>query len=299
MLGSGDSPQSLASRIKSRLDPVDLSNLTIRGFGDSPPVLSKIPYLNHLFSNATDDRHFFDLAAYCPGMAASLADIQAVLEAEAPPGPQSLAGTIDPAARKLFDNARFAGWQSLTVPGAKPQAGAVTITFDGAGRYTYERILPPGITERVICDGKTLLHLYPDLGIGARRAVSRFHRIDFARSVPWVLPPVEDLVREADLKIVDERTVALVPHGVEAVKDAEGKPLPYAVIHFVFGADGKLSEKQVVEMPAKKVILRETASAWGKVSDAKCAGVDAGCQEPRCAAAALSQSRACPQDAQD
>ena len=74
--------------------------------------------------------------------------------------------------------------------------------------------------------------------------------------------------RGADLKVVDERTVALVPHGVEAAKDAEGKPLPYAVIHFVFGADGKLSERQVVEMPSKKVILSETASGWGKVNDA-------------------------------
>ncbi len=155
----------------------------------------------------SDDRIFFDLVAYCPGMYTSPADIRAVLEAEATPNPHSLPGTIDPGARRLFDKARSAGWQMMSIPGAKPQAGAgakpqagasakpqaVSITFDGTGRYVYERVLPPGITERVICDGKTLLHLYPDLGIGVRRNVSRFHRMEFARVVPWGLPPVEDL----------------------------------------------------------------------------------------------------------
>ena len=142
---------------------------------------------------SNDDRIFFDLVAYCPGMTASLADIQAVLEAEAPPSPQSLPGTIDPAARKLFDNARSAGWQSLTVSGAKPHAGAVTITFDG----------PAGILMSVSCrpalrnvSSVTARHCCTSIPTSASAlgAVSRFHRIDFARSVPWALPPVEDLV---------------------------------------------------------------------------------------------------------
>ena len=106
-------------------------------------------------------------------MSTSLADIRAVLEAEAPPNPHSLPGTIDPAARKLFDKARSAGWQSLTIgePSGVSRRGSppLTITFDGTGRYAYERTLPLGLKERVVCDGKTLLHLYPDLGIGARR----------------------------------------------------------------------------------------------------------------------------------
>ena len=231
--------------------------------GGSSNFLSNCPTWN------SEDRYFFDLVAYCPGMNTSLADIRAVHEAEAPPSPSSRPGTIDPAARRLFDKARPAGWQSVTIP-AEANQPALTIIFDGTGRYTYERTLPPGLKEQVICDGKTLLHLYPDLGIGARRNVSRFQRIDFARIVPWALPLVEDLARGADLKMVDERTVALVPHGVESAKDAEGKALPYMVLHFVFGTDGKLAERQIVEMPSKKLIRRETANDEKvKVSEAK------------------------------
>ena len=114
-----------------------------------------------------DGPRIFRLFAYTPGMNTSPADIQAVLEAEAAL-PASKRGIIDHAARSLFDAARSSGWQALVLEtkGGKP---ATTIFFDGTGRYACERVFPPGIKERVICDGKTLLHLYTDLLIGARR----------------------------------------------------------------------------------------------------------------------------------
>ena len=87
----------------------------------------------------------------------------------------------------------------------------MTVAFDGTGRYRYERTTSAGLREQVVCDGTSLWHLYPELGIGARRTLSRFHRRDFARLVPWALPPAEDLAHGADLVSVDERTVAIVP----------------------------------------------------------------------------------------
>src|SRR5262249_8519556 len=155
-------------------------------------------------------------------------------------------GRIDKAARRLFDEARARGWQTYASNG-------VTITFDGQGSYAAERTLPPGIRERIECDGKTILHLYPDLGIGARRTVSRFHRLDFARSMPWFVPAPEDLARGADLQALDEHTVAVVPHGIDDLKDDKGKPISYARVHLVF-ADGRLAERQIAEMPTKKVL---------------------------------------------
>src|SRR5262249_18150692 len=160
-----------------------------------------------------------------------------------------------------------------------------TIFFDGAGRFAYERTLPPGIRERLVCDGKTLLHLYPDLSIGARRSVSRHHRLDFARAVPWALPRVEDLARGADLRLLDEHTVAVVPHGART-KDEKGKTIPYLVTQFVFDDEGRLSEQRAVEMPSKTVLGRvilgdsgdlrvldgkgkEVISRMGKLSAAK------------------------------
>src|SRR5262249_42352856 len=87
---------------------------------------------------ANNDRAFFDLVAYAPGMNTSWADIEAILDAEALPDDFSRKGKIDAGARKLFAKARKHGWQTLTIPAAGLQP-AYTITFDGSGRFAYER----------------------------------------------------------------------------------------------------------------------------------------------------------------
>ena len=51
-----------------------------------------------------------------------------------------------------------------------------------------------------------------------------------ARVVPWALPSAEDLAHGTDLRLIDERTVAFVPHGAAARKDAKGKPVSIVVI---------------------------------------------------------------------
>jgi hypothetical protein len=211
-----------------------------------------------------DERLFYDLLAYAPGLNTSSADVLAVLEAEAAPSLHAKPGRIDAAARALLDKARPAGWRALTLP-ADGERAALTVHFDGQGRYAYERVLPVGLRERVVCDGKTLWHLHPDLGLAARRAVSRFHRLAFARSVPWAVPPAEDLARGADLRALDARTVAVVPHGAGA-KDREGKPLPHLELRLVF-ADGRLAERQLVRMPSGKVLAREVVGADGTLRE--------------------------------
>src|ERR1700730_18667972 len=142
-----------------------------------------------------DQALFSDLTIYAPGLNTTAADIQAVLQAEAKVTP-ALQGAIDPGARKLIDRARSAGWQAVTIPG-NPSLGAraLTVHANGAGQYVFERVLWSGLKETVICDGKTLLHLYPEIGLGAKRAVSTFHRASLTNLVPWSLPPVEDLAR--------------------------------------------------------------------------------------------------------
>jgi tetratricopeptide (TPR) repeat protein len=239
------------------------------GFSGAPrekevPASAHAAYLYQRPSYSGQDRLFYDLVAYCPGLNTSAADIEAVLEAEAFPDPHSKRGQIDEAARVLIDKSRPAGWQALTLTGEDSQAG-VTILFDGSGCYAWQRTLPPGIRERVVCDGKTLLHLYPQLGLAARRSVSRFHREDFADLVPWVVPPAEDLARGADLKRMDERTVAIIPHGAADARDKKGQPVPYLRLHLLFAEDGRLAERQVVRMPKKEILLRQTCAGDGTV----------------------------------
>jgi tetratricopeptide (TPR) repeat protein len=205
------------------------------------------------------DRIFYDLVAYAPGMNTCNADILAVLEAEArlahPPTP----GNVSADARRLIERARGLGWQRVTLP----TADGLSLAVDGAGRYTYDRTLPLGLHEQVVCDGRSLLHLYPELGIGARREVSRFHRDAFARVVPWLVPPVTDLALDADVSCTGERTVVVTPHRNPLPQGEREKK--YACLHLVFAADGRLAERRLVARHAGKVLLREIYEPNGKV----------------------------------
>jgi tetratricopeptide (TPR) repeat protein len=208
---------------------------------------------------------YTDLLSYAPGLNTSRADLLAVLDEEAAPDLSQTPGTIDPQARKLIDRARQSGWQTLTLSAGEGKPG-VLLTFDGAGRYAYERRGAFGLRERVVCDGKTLLHLYPELGLGARRTVTRFHRAELTGLVPWAVPPAADLARGCDLEHEGDRTVALVPHGVKERKTADGAPVPYVRYELVFAADGRLAERQMVLMGKKKtVLLREVYDGKGGV----------------------------------
>jgi hypothetical protein len=204
-----------------------------------------------------DGRVFTDLVSYAPGLNTSRADVLGVLEAEAAPDAADAPGTVEPAARALIDGARAAGWRTLTVPAAGGTP-AWSLSFDGSGRYAAERVLACGLKEQVVCDGKELLHRYPELGLGARRTLTRFHRAELADVVPWVLPPVRDLAHGFDLKCAGERTVALTPHGL---KDDQAA----VVQQLVFGEDGRLDERRLVELPKNKVLFRETYGADGTV----------------------------------
>ncbi len=212
---------------------------------------------------APDSRLFTDLVAFAPGLNTTLADVLGILEAETAPDPADAPGAVDPAARALIEGARAAGWRTITFPAAGG-APAWSVSFDGSGRYALERMLPSGLQEHAVCDGKELLHLYPELGLASRRTVTRFHRRELADLVPWALPPVKDLAHGFDVKAVGERIVALIPWGHKAEE-------PVVVLHLVFAADGRLAERRLVEMPKNKVLRRETYGEDGtvKVLDAE------------------------------
>jgi tetratricopeptide (TPR) repeat protein len=252
---------------KSRTEQVTVTRPLLDGRGSGWQLLF---YQRPTFGG--DNRIFLDLVAYAPGMNTSEADILAVLEAETAADPRTAPGVIDEKARKLIDKARRAGWQTVIIPGADGDK-ALTVQIDGSGRFAFERVLPLGLREQVVCDGKTLWHLYPELGIGARRVYSRFHRQAFADLAPWLMPPIEELARGADVKWIDERTVAISVARPESSKGVVGKSTtPFedsgrATLrtHLIFAADGRLCERQLVLAPAGKVLSRETYAADGTV----------------------------------
>ncbi len=197
-------------------------------------------------------RLFGDLVQFAPAMNTTRADVLAVLDAEADVPTKSRPGRVAPAARALVERARKLGWEAVTVP-ARDGMESFTVFCDGQGRWRCERVLASGLRERVVCDGKTLLHLYPEIGLGARRPLTQFHRIELASLVPWVLPPAEDLADGADLEVVDARTVAIIPHA--------GK----VAVHLVFAEGGRFAERRLVDRDSRRLLEAHAYAADGTV----------------------------------
>ena len=205
-----------------------------------------------------------DLLRYASGLNTTWADVRAVVDAEAGSKVEPETGEIDNRARKLIQKARSAGWQRATL--LDEDGGPVqSIDFDGTGRLRYERTTGSGLRETVISGGAHLWHLYDELGLGARRELSRFHRAKLLRMIPWALPPVEDLARDADLEMAGKLCVAVVPRGAAEVKDEDGKPVSYVAVHLVFDSEGRLTERRLVRMPDEKTLLSQTLEPDGSV----------------------------------
>lgn len=214
---------------------------------------------------ARNERLFTDLVSFAPGMSSLSADAQAVVEDEAAPRFGSRVGRIDPKAKQLVDSVRTATWRETSVQVGEGEW--LAIRHDGQGRYHYERQLPLGLIEQVHCDGENLWHLYPELGIGAKRTVSRFHRAEFAALVPDLLLPAEDLAHGADLSLEGENTLVLRPIGL----DRSGAAKVRWIEHRLVVEAARIAEKQLVLMPENKVLSKVTHGPDGsdKLTDAK------------------------------
>lgn len=205
-----------------------------------------------------DQRLFGDLTLYAPGLHTRWADIQATLEREAKNEKPIPLGAIEEGAKKLIDEARGAGWETITLIG--PDGMPFQVTYNGMGHFQYERTLSSGLKEEVIGSEEYLWHLYPEIGLAGRRINGRHYLDEIGGLVPWLLPPAEELARGADVKLVKEGVVALVPR-LPASKDDKKAPMAYH-LHLVF-QKGRLSERRMVEGFSGKVLLRYVFDADG------------------------------------
>jgi ferric-dicitrate binding protein FerR (iron transport regulator)/tetratricopeptide (TPR) repeat protein len=203
-------------------------------------------------------RVFGDLTAFAPGMQSNLLDLLAVLDAEKLLGEKLAPGAIDPKARKLLDRARAGGWRKLEIKAIGEQT-AFTIHFSPAGAFVWDRVLASGLREKVVCDGSHIWHLYPEIGLGARRPWSRFLQAEMRSHLPWLVPSAEELAQDGDVIVEDRQIVAVRPRGA-------GNRAPFAQLNLIFDEDGRLAEKQTVIMPAKTVIVRETYAPNGAIT---------------------------------
>lgn len=207
-----------------------------------------------------DDRYwrFSDLMAHAPALNTSQADVWALMDDDQDEE-RSKRGTVDAAARQMIERARSFGWERVTFPAAEGE-DAFTLMCDGAGRHAYSRTVSEGLREDVYCDGASLKHVYDDLGLSSERKFSRFHRREIDSLVPWLLPSVDDLAIDADVVLVDERTVAIRRMRQVGVG---GSTEPAFERHLVFATDGRLIERRIVEAESTNVMLRTIFDADG------------------------------------
>jgi tetratricopeptide (TPR) repeat protein len=219
-----------------------------------------------------------DLTELMPGLQTQTADQLAVLEAEGGEKVKVRRGSIDDKARKLIERARKTGWQKVVVKSLLENGQPVTVSINGSGKFRYDRTLPYGVRETVICDGKSQWHIYAELGLAAKRPMSRFHRDAMSTLFPWAVDPEEDLSIGCDIRYVDENTIELVPLKPEkaetktaakddapktdAPKKAKRKTL---IVQLVFGKDGRLAEKRLVAGRKRELVMRTLFKADGTV----------------------------------
>lgn len=218
----------------------------------------------------TTSTWFTDLISHAPALNTSQADVLAIAaeqaESQSKNEPNDIFGDVNNDARKLIEAARAGIWERVTYP-ANKGGESFTVLCDAAGRHTYSRIVSEGLRELVLCDGQTLTHTYADIGLGSKRAFSRFHRRTIESLVPWLLPSVKELSRHADVVLIDDHTVAIVPKQQEESGKQDGAEASAAnwETHLVFASDGRLSERRIVRSESKKVVWRTVYEVDGTV----------------------------------
>ena len=199
---------------------------------------------------------FENLLQHAPGLHTTHEDALAVLEAEVADVPKPERGKIDPAARALIERSRQCGWETVGwVEERDPPVGAVvglvprpTLQADGSGLFVIERTGSFGLRERIVCDGQTLWHLYPELGLAAKRSVSRFHRAKWESGLPWLVPSADDLSRGADVRLVDAHTVVVQPRQVERRESSvESANANRPSLILVFDDNARLTERRIID----------------------------------------------------
>ncbi len=213
-----------------------------------------------------------NLLSFAPGVACSWADVRGVLDQEVS-ADQEAQGTIDPRVHQLFAKSRQDGWRKFTsVAGKMRSNGAESwFAFDGQGRLRIDRTTADGLRETVICDGETLWHVYPEFGVAARRELSRWHRAAIAARLPWLVPPDDDLAHGANVRLAGERMVDVVPIGEvggsgDLPTTRDGQTAGFVKLRLVFAKDGRLLERQWIEMPSGKRLLTMQLNDKGAIA---------------------------------
>ncbi|NQV27755.1 MAG: FecR domain-containing protein [Rhodopirellula sp.] len=217
-----------------------------------------------------------NILSYAPGLQTSTADVLAVVADEVEADGNPVRGAVDAGVLNLIEKCRSLGWEELTFASTDHDA-ATKMFCNGEGEIRLERRTVDGLLEQIISDGKTLQHLYPELGVGSKRTISRFHRQALLRLTPWLVLPAEDLSIGGDVRLVGDNTIRITrvrptrsDEKEEDKANHEPREKSELAVELVIGNDGRVTERRLVKLTTKperneRVLLREVYEASGTI----------------------------------
>ena len=183
-----------------------------------------------------DEVFLRDLTIYAYGFTTTLTDRASVVE-------EALAltqGTVSEDARALIKRARKQG--AVHKVDGKDAAAPV---ISAEGRFQSDARNIWGLREIITCDGTTLRHLYPEIGLGTERKMTGARWREVTAAFPWIVAPVEVLAQDADVKCDGGRTIEITPHEEDGV---------ITLIELL--DDGRLAERRLLDRKSRAVLSR-------------------------------------------
>jgi tetratricopeptide (TPR) repeat protein len=131
----------------------------------------------------------YDLTSYAPGLYSTAADI--LSEVVAQYGMPPATGKVSAEARRRIEAAR-AAIKPVSIAYGKDGPAVLAAAGD---RFAVTRRTDMYLEERMVCDGGSVLHLYEELGLAARRPASELRLTSLRQLAPHFLEPADALAR--------------------------------------------------------------------------------------------------------
>ena len=173
-------------------------------------------------------RGMVDLTRYAPALASSWADITDEVIARFAARP---AGKVDAEAAKLIAAARRNTPTMDIVYVSKKGKTVFELHAGPEDRFAWTGRTSMYLRQDVVCDGKDIYHVYPELGLAARRSAAR-RAAGLRRLVPHLMPPADELARAWDVALAEtdarETTIRLTPAAPKATDKPKTPKAPPA-----------------------------------------------------------------------
>ncbi|MDP6356298.1 MAG: hypothetical protein QF473_14405, partial [Planctomycetota bacterium] len=193
----------------------------------------------------------FDLTRYADGLYSTSFDMLNLVAEEYGLGP---VGKVGEKARQLIERARRA-----IQPIRLRFEDSTEILFGPGDRMAHKRTTEMYLEEQLVCDGESILHLYPELGIAARRRASTLRRASLRQFAPHLLEPGDWLARQHDIELAEQEkesgrfVLSLTPRSPTEKPDA--RPEPSYEIRMTVATDGRLIEKSLYRKGERQLRL--------------------------------------------